>query len=150
MKITIDNINWPGLNGYDDSIKNDLIDMWSKEFTNKYKVKSKIVSTLDGIEFLPTDVKGGKEYLFTSLVYNHQPIKSTSAQAKKLGRNYTKSYRLTKEQWEGVTTFLIGTLDKLKLHVNIKMSTTTEVVIVRTKDQNFTWPLPGKYTKGAT
>jgi len=148
MKYVIDNISWPKMAKYNDSIKNDLEILFRNELTN-LNIISKIIVTNNGLEFLPTDKKGDKEFIFTSMVENQTPLDPEGAMAKKLKRNYLKSNRLTKVQWEGIVSLINGTLDKLKLHADIKMVTKDGETIIRTGLTNHTWPSPTKYTKEA-
>lgn len=152
MRLVIRNINWPIMPEYNDSLRTDMAALILDELKKKYQVEASIQVDSEGLVFSPTDKKGNKEYLFTSIKQNKVILTADSAMAKKLDRDYMKSHRLTKEQWEGTTSYITAVFDKLNLHADIMYYEDTlpggTPVVIRQNDKTNkgTWPSPARFT----
>jgi len=146
MKLIIENIHWDN-KGSDASLNKDLAFNIKKKLADDYKVICANRIENDCIVFTPTEEKGIKKYLFTSSVENKIPLDPKGAMAKKLGRNYMISHRLTKKQWGGVTECIIKTFDNLKLNCIIEFNDGTTVTTLRQGKLNSHWPSPNKFTE---
>jgi len=147
MKLLVSNIYWDGKEK-DVGLAKDLMLNIGKKLREEYSIDNRYrVVQNDQFEFIPTEEKGIKKYLFTSLKENKIPLDPKGAMAKKLGRNYMVSHRLTEKQWNGVTDCIIKTFDNLKLNCDVTFLNGEEVIVLRSGKVNNHWSSPNKFTE---
>jgi hypothetical protein len=146
MELKIKDIHWDGKD-VDASLNKDLLFNISKKLKDEYKVTSNHRINNGEVSFLPTEEKGLKKYLFTSAVENKIPLDPKGAMAKKLGRDYMVSHRLTKKQWDAVNDCIIKSFDNLKLNCTIEFNDGASTVVLRSGKVNNHWPSPNKFTE---
>lgn len=137
MQLVIKDFKW-GEQVVDRALLKDISHKICNKLEKEYSVKTRCIVDSDAFIFKPTDTKGNKEYLFTSIKENKISLTPGGTMAKKLGRDYMVSHRLTKKQWEAVNSCILGTLKKLKINYTALLD---DVII------NDGWESPNKFTE---